>query len=107
MTLDKYEPTDPAYQIFELFETSAEVAGFIVSKKEDKITFDSLFSEQFLGKTGEEAYSTLVTVIAAMRDTADKLTSRLVQTTGIDADKIKAHIAEVYYQISKLNHDDF
>lgn len=79
-----------------------DVGGFVVQKTEDKVEFDGYFSDEFLGKSPDEIYSTMITVIAAMRTVADALTGRIIRSSGFTQDQVKGHIADVYYEIKKL-----
>lgn len=87
--------------VISFFQTNSDVGGFVVQKHKEDIEFDAYFSDEFLGKESEETYSTLITVIAAMRSMADNLTKRLVSISGVEEKKIHENIADVYYEIKK------
>jgi hypothetical protein len=87
--------------VISFLQTRPDVGGFIIQKNEDTIEFDGYFSDEFLGKTPEEAFGTLTVVIASMRNMADTLTKRLIALSGVPENDVKKGISEMYYEISK------
>lgn len=88
-------------KILNYFQKQTDVGGFIIQKTEDKIEFDTCFSEDFLGKTTEESYSTMIVIISAMRSMADDLTKKLIDASSVPEKQVRNNIADVYYEIRK------
>jgi hypothetical protein len=96
-------PSDKSIDVvLSFFQQRPDVGGFVVQRTGDKIEFDGYFSDEFLGETPEEVYSSMVTIIAAMRSVATALTNRLVEVSGTPEADVKTHIADMYYEITSL-----
>jgi len=92
--------------VLSYFQTRPDVGGFVVQKTNEEIEFDAYFSDEFLGQDETEACSTMIVVIAAMRNMADSLTKKMIEAYKLDEKKVRESIADLYYQLQKDRKQD-
>lgn len=92
--------------VLSYFQTRPDIGGFVVQKTNEEIEFDAYFSDEFLGQDETEACSTMIVVIAAMRNMADSLTKKMVEAYKLDEKKVRESIADLYYQLQKDRKQD-
>lgn len=100
MDPDPNLPTKNIEIALAFFKSQPDIGGFVIQKNDDKVEFDCHFSDSLLGKTSEEVYYTMVTIIAAMRNTSDFLTNRLADIAKISPEKVKEDVASQYFEIT-------
>lgn len=101
MMEDKFPKHESLETVLSYFQTRPDVGGFVVQKTNEEIEFDAYFSDEFLGKDETEACSTMIVVVAAMRNIADSLTKKMIEMYNLDEKKVRESIADLYYHLQK------
>jgi hypothetical protein len=93
----KINPCDEALAVCE----KNNLACLLFSHQNSSIDFTINIDDTFLGDTVEEKYNNSVHLAALIRKISDKITQELIKESNESADRVKADIAEVYYDLCK------